>query len=70
LTTIAVSFPLYSIFTSEISIKGKRKINRELVFQQILQALRVRQTLNSSPIDELGEGVYEGGWWCQAKCEH
>ena len=41
-----------------------------LVFQQILQALWVRQTLNSSPIDELGEGAYEGGWWCQAKCEH
>ena len=27
-------------------------------------------SLNSSPIDELGEGAYEGGWWCQAKCEH
>ena len=26
--------------------------------------------LNSSPIDELGEGAYEGGWWSQAKCEH
>ena len=25
---------------------------------------------NSSPIDELGEGAYEGGWCCQAKCEH
>ena len=25
--------------------------------------------LNSSPIDELGEGAYESGWWCQAKCE-
>ena len=26
-------------------------------------------SLNSSPIDELGEGVYESGWWCQVKCE-
>ena len=25
--------------------------------------------LNSSPIDELREGGYENGWWCQAKCE-
>ena len=24
--------------------------------------------LNSSPIDELGEGAYESGWWCQVKC--
>ena len=25
--------------------------------------------LNSSPMDELGEGVYESGWWCQVKYE-
>ena len=25
--------------------------------------------LNSSPIDELGEGAYERAWWCQVKCE-
>ena len=25
--------------------------------------------LSSLPIDELGEGAYESGWWCQAKCE-
>ena len=23
--------------------------------------------LNSLPIDELGEGAYESGWWCHAK---
>ncbi|KAK2566320.1 Isocitrate dehydrogenase [NADP] cytoplasmic [Acropora cervicornis] len=25
--------------------------------------------LNSLPIDELGKGVHESGWWCQAKYE-
>ena len=25
--------------------------------------------LTSLPIDELGEGTYESGWWCQAKCD-
>ena len=30
----------------------------------------ILSSLNSSPIDELGEGAYEGGLWCQAKCEH
>ena len=26
-------------------------------------------TLKSSPINELGEGACESGWWCQAKCK-
>ena len=25
--------------------------------------------LNPSPMDEHGEGGYESGWWCQAKCK-
>ena len=25
--------------------------------------------LNSSPIDELGEGAHESKWWCYAKCK-
>ena len=29
----------------------------------------LKLTLNSSPIDELGEGAYESGWWCQASME-
>ena len=34
----------------------------------LLQQKRIQ--LNSSPIDELGEGTHESGWWCQVKCEH
>jgi len=25
-------------------------------------------THHGSPIDELGEGAYENGWWCHVKC--
>ena len=34
----------------------------------LLQQERIQ--LNSSPIDELGEGTHESGWWCQVKGEH
>ena len=34
-----------------------------------LLILSICLVLNSSPIDELGEGAYESRWWCQAKWE-
>ena len=36
---------------------------------QLSSPFQINLGLNSSTIDELGEGAYESGWWCQAKCE-
>ena len=55
-----MQFPFPSIQFLLLKSASKERENKGLVFQQILQALWVRQTWNSTPIDELGERAYEG----------
>ena len=40
-----------------------------LILMAITDKIMATHPLNSSPIDELGEGADEYGWWCQVKCE-
>mgnify|MGYP006973398549 CR=1 FL=1 len=53
---------------NNLKLKRKKKSMESwnVVFN-LLQQKRIQ--LNASPIDELGEGAYESGWWCQVKCK-
>jgi len=53
------------------NLKLKRKKKSMESWNVVFNLLRQKRIQsNSSPLDELGEGAYESGWWCQVKCEH